>query len=104
MLCTKCMQAVTSMSSGPRIPTTRRCFKETMFFTLMHKPACYAAGGPQRSQSPAMFTFLMHGAVPFACDAVAAAPDAHHKLHAVALLTTCLQRMKECLEVRPQSL
>ena len=42
----------------------------------------------------------MSGAIPFACDAVAAAPDAHQKLHAVALLTTCLQRMKECLEVR----
>ncbi len=41
----------------------------------------------------------MSGAIPFACDAVAAAPDAHQKLHAVALLTTCLQRMKECLEV-----
>ena len=42
----------------------------------------------------------MSGAIPFACDAVAVAPDAHQKLHAVALLTTCLQRMKECLEVR----
>lgn len=42
----------------------------------------------------------MSGAIPFACDAVAAAPDAHQKLHAVALLTTSLQRMKECLEVR----
>jgi hypothetical protein len=45
------------------------------------------------------WTLLMHGAVPFACDAVAAAPDAHQKLHAVALLTTCLQRMKEGIEV-----
>ena len=42
----------------------------------------------------------MSGALPFACDAVAAAPDAHQKLHAVALLTTCLQRIKECLEVQ----
>lgn len=54
-------------------------------------------------QSEEKWTFLMHGAVPFACDAVAAAPDAHQKLHAVALLTTCLQRIKESLEVSPLS-
>ena len=104
MLCSECMQAANKMTGSLYIPTTCRCFKETMLVTLMHRLACYAAGGAQQDSSPAMFTFLMHGAVPFACDAVAAAPDAHHKLHAVALLTTCLQRMKECLEVRPQSL
>lgn len=43
---------------------------------------------------------LLDGAVPFACTATATAPDAHSKFHAVALLTTCLQRVKDCLEVR----
>ena len=46
------------------------------------------------------WAFLMHGALPFACGAISAASDAHQKFHAVALLTTCLQRVKECLEVR----
>ncbi len=43
--------------------------------------------------------FLVDGALPFACVAIATAPDAHSKFHAVALLTTCLQRVKDCLEV-----
>lgn len=61
----------------------------------------YSAGSEVRQGQDAgdSWTFLMHGAIPFACDAVAAAPDAHQKLHATALLTTCLQRMKEGLEV-----
>ncbi|BDA45482.1 probable thyroid adenoma-associated protein homolog [Coccomyxa sp. Obi] len=41
---------------------------------------------------------LLDGALPFACTAIATAPDAHSKFHAVALLTTCLQRVKDCLE------
>ena len=43
---------------------------------------------------------LLDGTLPFACTAIATAPDAHSKFHAVALLTTCLQRVKDCLEVR----
>jgi hypothetical protein len=43
--------------------------------------------------------FLVDGALPFACTAIASAPDAHSKFHAVALLTMCLQRVKDCLEV-----
>ena len=62
--------------------------------------SCCAAEGALQDRP---WTFLMSGAIPFACEAVAAAPDAHQKLHAVALLTTSLQRMKECLEVRSLS-
>lgn len=45
------------------------------------------------------WSFLVNGALPFACAAVATALDAHSKFHAVALLTPCLQRVKDCLEV-----
>ena len=62
-------------------------------------PACTCCAAGEALQDE-RWTFLTSGALPFACDAVAAAPDAHQKLHAVALLTTCLQRIKECLEVR----
>ena len=54
----------------------------------------------QAKQTEAQWAFLVHGALPFACGAISAASDAHQKFHAVALLTTCLQRVKECLEVR----
>ena len=54
-------------------------------------------GGPERQASWCM---LMDGAIPTACQAIALAPDAHYKLHAVSLLAQSLLRCKDCLEVR----
>lgn len=51
------------------------------------------------SQAAKDWCFITDGVLMLACDAIAAAPDAHFKFHAVHLLTTCLQRMKDLLEV-----
>jgi hypothetical protein len=48
----------------------------------------------------AAWSMLMNGALPDACAGVACAPDGHFKLHAVSLMTQCLQRSRDCLEVR----
>jgi hypothetical protein len=54
----------------------------------------------QRARPQAHWCMLMDGALPTACQAIAAAPDAHFKLHAVSLLAQSLLRCKDCLEVR----
>ena len=44
---------------------------------------------------------LSDGALPACCAAVQQSTDAHHKFHAVSALAYCLDRIKQCLQVRP---
>ena len=43
---------------------------------------------------------LSDGALPACCAAVQQSTDAHHKFHAVSALAFCLERIKQCLQVR----
>jgi hypothetical protein len=49
--------------------------------------------------SSGQWCFISNGVLPLACDAIMTAQDAHFKFHAVHLLSTCLQRMKDLIEV-----
>lgn len=43
---------------------------------------------------------LSDGALPACCAAVQQSTDAHHKFHAVSALAFCLDRIRQCLQVR----
>lgn len=49
---------------------------------------------------PGQWSLLSHGALPACCAAVHDSTDAHHKFHAVSALAHCLERLKQCLQVR----
>ena len=48
-----------------------------------------------------LWLLLSDGALPACCAAVQQSTDAHHKFHAVSALAYCLDRIKQCLQVRP---
>ena len=48
-----------------------------------------------------LWLLLSDAALPACCAAVQQSTDAHHKFHAVSALAYCLDRIKQCLQVRP---
>ncbi len=58
-----------------------------------------ASSKRQGSSNP--WLLLSDGALPACCAAVQQSTDAHHKFHAVSALAYCLDRVKQCLQVRP---
>lgn len=59
------------------------------------------SGKRQGASNP--WLLLSDGALPACCAAVQQSTDAHHKFHAVSALAYCLDRIKQCLQVRPGS-
>lgn len=58
-----------------------------------------ASSNRQAASHP--WLLLSDGALPACCAAVQQSTDAHHKFHAVSALAFCLDRIKQCLQVRP---
>ena len=61
--------------------------------------ASRASSKRQEASNP--WLLLSDGALPACCAAVQQSTDAHHKFHAVSALAYCLDRIKQCLQVRP---
>ena len=60
----------------------------------------HARVDPRASDSTRPWLLLSDGALPACCEAVRSSTDAHHKFHAVSALALCLERIKQCLQVR----
>ena len=67
--------------------------------TAQQDDATRASSNQQGSRHP--WLLLSDGALPACCAAVQQSTDAHHKFHAVSALAYCLDRIKQCLQVRP---